>query len=251
MEPDEGATAFLNELRTAREAAQADGENAADMLTAFDRLGFHLCRPTDVKDANLGCYETALVKLASGSEWARALKASRDELTPSELFESVRKGRNDHMHTGVAARRLVGHAIQFSLLLEAGLKEGFVEARHFMVRNPVCAEKWQTVAQVKQAMLLHQFSYLPYRMANEQWVLIRDAELVKFLLAQPSRQATIIRPLSEVMPLASGIGHKVPRFVRPSQKVTVEDAGEHPVLVTDNGTATGRLEGIITAFDLL
>ena len=49
-------------------------------------------------------------------------------------------------------------------LLDAGRKEEqAMQISEIMVANPTCAEKWQTLADIRRTMLVNDFSVLPLR----------------------------------------------------------------------------------------
>lgn len=252
LPPDEGGHHFLNELRWARSAVLDDVQNADAPLTAFERLGYHLERPS--MPVGLGSYRAKLIGLARRSELGESLNMSAEV-----LFDLIVAGRNEHMHVGVSARHLADHCVQFSLMLEAGLMSGMHLVKHFMVAAPTCGEHWQTVAQARQAMLLNQFSYLPYLSASGEglggeeskhkrtWPLLADHEVARYLLNRPNdRHRQLARLLEEAIP------GDLRLIDAPVIKPTDELPSPSDLRATPFVVAAGRqLMGILTSFDLL
>jgi hypothetical protein len=250
LPPDEGGIAFVAQLRQARAAAHADSEDAAELFVAFERLGFHLARPKG-KPHGLYDYKKQLLGVCRSSEFCAALERSPGESTAADLFESLVAGRNERMHVGIAARRVVAHAVRFALMLEAGLMSNFESAAHFMVRGPTCVEAWQTFAQVRQTMLTNQFSVLPYRSVDRTWVLLGDLDVARYLHDASDRQAALVAKVGEVLPRWKTSDFSTADFVGPTWKVDPAKLKGAVVLVTDTGKSQGELLGIITPFDLL
>lgn len=170
--------------------------------------------------------------------------------------------RNEHMHVGVSARHLVSHAVQFSLLLEAGLMSGMRLVKHYMVSSPTCAEHWQTVAQVRQSMLVNQFSFLPYVRADGNdgttttaarakpgttWPVLADHEIARYLLRDRDARGKLLKAiLSEVIPGDLKV------IEAPILRPTDELPAASDLTATPYVIAAGRqLVGILTSFDLL
>jgi hypothetical protein len=67
-----------------------------------------------------------------------------------------------HLHQGAFARRLTGHAIELSLVLEDALRRSLDSpvVGDYMVRGPICAEPWQPISFIRQRMLANSFSFL-------------------------------------------------------------------------------------------
>lgn len=265
MKPEEGGIAFVADLRDARGRAQASLEDAAPLFVAFERLGYHCALP-DGPPRGLGDYEASLLEICRASPLSDALEKSPGESTARDLFESLVAGRNERMHVGIAARRTTEHAVRFALMLEAGLMSTFETAAHFMVRGPVCAEAWQTLAQVRQTMLTHQFSVLPFRAVDKKWVLLSDINVAKYLYrVGEGRPRALVAKLGDLIPTLKPEDLSEAKCVGPSWRVTPAtfDGAPAPsealskrvhanvLLVTEDGKSDSNLLGIITPFDLL
>ena len=55
-----------------------------------------------------------------------------------------------------------------------------------MVANPTCAEKWQTLADIRRTMLVNDFSVLPLpdSEGGDKWQVVRAEELAAYLLVE-------------------------------------------------------------------
>ena len=108
--------------------------------------------------------------------------------------------------------------------------------------NPVCAQAWQTLADVRRTMLMHDYSTLPLEDGNcrnnDGWKVLRAGSLGEYLLEdRDDRLGERIRD------------SKLPRELVPkvTSSTLIKDVTDLPVIVADgNG-----LLGIVTAFDLL
>lgn len=239
---------FLNDLRKARLATLGDSENATELLTAFERLGYHCTRPD--RPGSLRRYRSALLELTGRSGLEQGYERDPAGCATSDLFDSIVRGRNEIMHVGVSARRLATHAVLFALFLERGLMSDLHLVKHFMVPHPIVAEPWQTVAHVRQTMLLHQFSYLPFRDADGNWKLIADHALAGFLRDPAHRTDRMTNTLAELVPTKQLelISARTTRAWSPID-VLLKEPSATPWLVLDD--AGEELRGIVTAFDLL
>ena len=240
---------FLNDLRKARLAALDDGENAAPLLTCFERLGFHLQRPRT--PIGLGDYRAKLIAIANRSRISDAIARDACQVTSADLFDSVVRSRNEEMHVGISARRLVDHSVRFAIMLEAGLMADLKLVKHFMVAEPICAQSWQTIAHVRQALLLHQFSYLPYEAAKGKWKLISDYAVATYLRSAADVGEALTRSVGDVVPNQLLRTDDAPT-IGPNENVSAllrVPPEMLPWLVVEGREQT--LRGIVTAFDLL
>ena len=170
------ASGFRAELRRAREACQRDSEAFDEILFSLERLGCFL-RGEAIA---LGAYKCCLCRLVATAG-----------IFPSEyfeqLFKSVKDARNDALHQGSVARHLSSRLIEIALILEESLGSRLTTIEYLMVKQPVVAEDWQTVAMIRQTMLANAFSYLPYKKKGK-WVWISD-----YALASHLRELTSVR----------------------------------------------------------
>ena len=162
----------------------------------------------------------------------------------STLYKAVRESRNDLTHAGTAAALTGVRAVALATtLMEALLKHGSgdeITAGHLMVSNPVCAEDWQTLADVRRTMLMNDYSTLPLRNGGCKergtWKAIHAEALGRHSLENPKhiKQRIAEASLGESMPTVAS-------------RTLIEDVGKLPVLVVEGA----NLQGIVTAFDLL
>lgn len=192
----------------------------------------------------------ALRSLATSSPLANELPAEHSYLLTSfeSLYALVTKARNDAVHQGAYARHMARHAVEFALVLEDALNRKLsLQISDYMVRNPLCAEPWHPLGYLRQQMLLHSYSFLPYCLDGD-WYLISDQSLAAYL-AEPStdRNERLKERMDQcrlsLLPACSA-----------EPTVLVHDALQMmqngPLLVTEPDDKTS-LVGIVTAFDLL
>ena len=130
---------FRRKLREARAVVQADAE-------AYNAVW-------DVVES-LGDYRAASVK-----SFVEVVMASYDRL---------REARNALVHEGAVSRSLGMHAMRLSLAMEEALMTEMTELIDsdvgvWMVPDPVIAQPWQTVSEVRAALLSGGYSVLPLR----------------------------------------------------------------------------------------
>jgi CBS domain-containing protein len=153
------------------------------------------------------------------------------------------------MHQGAAARHLARSAQELALIMEDALMAGASTANEIMVPNPVCAELWHPLSDIRRTMLLNAFSFLPYQNASGDWRLVSDCHLVQFLRdTGGNRDDRLLLTFEEA--IEDGLKTTVPSMFKLTHQITAIAARitEEPCLVMTND---GRLAGIITAFDLL
>jgi hypothetical protein len=111
---------FSAQLREARENALRDSEAFDGIIHVLERLGSFL----DQKIGDLGKYKRQINEKARDSALAKDVPDQwRSIHVPFDLlYDLVRNARNDAVHQGAFARRLTGHAIELSLVLEDALK---------------------------------------------------------------------------------------------------------------------------------
>ena len=143
-----------------------------------------------------------------------------------------------------------------ALILEDALRmiEHTNAVSDYMVREPVCAELWHPVSFVRQRMLTNSFSFLPVKVAPRQWCLVTDVQVAKYLQGRSNTQrkqrlATTLKKAKEIELLPA-------RCV--SGEMPIVDAVKMfdgvPLLVVLESEAPAKeakLEGMLTAFDLL
>ncbi len=240
---------FRTELRAAREACARDAEAFDEILFAVERLGCRLLG----KFGDLGKYEQTLTQLASGS--AVPIVVHGSDVAPSvsftQLFKAIREARNDALHQGAVARHLTARAVELAVILEDALVGGLDEVQHFMVKNPVTAEAWQTVAAIRQLMLANAFSYIPISWQGE-WHLLSDFELATFLRRSEDRRAAMAQMLSAALAGAQALD------LLPAPKCLPQAAVRDVIQQMDGGVPVlvvtaepGHLLGIVSPADIL
>ncbi len=247
---------YRDQLRAARYAALADAEGFGEICFALEALGLRLLG----QQADLGAYEERIGMCAQKSHQLTemAKRAPSRFKTFDALYRIVRTARNDAMHMGAYARHATEAAIELCIGLEEAL---MVEAKptvgSVMVNSPIVVEDWHPVAQARQLMLMHSFSFLPLRL-DKQWWLVSELGLARFL--NVGREEKIKRlGLSlaaagamtlELVPIGDG------QLLRPNTPVRdvlnaarVQD-GPMLWLVVDE-LQRDRLAGVLSPFELM
>ena len=202
----------------------------------------------------LGHYEQALTSLALSSPFAVDVPSVQSGYhTPfSELFRSLVQARNDVVHQGTYARAVTDHAVDVSLVLADALMAQGSTVSQFMVRNVVEVKQWHPISHVRQLMLKHAFSYLPF-LSNDRWRLVPEHAVARYLRSaknKEERRKRLILPLSEIreedMPLLDAVCVKLDTSI-PEILAMIRD---HPLLVVDPNRGD-TLIGLISASDIL
>lgn len=250
---------YRDRLRSARYAALADAEGFSEICFAVEALGMRL----HGKQADLGGYEDEVKELA-GKVPARETLAQKFPGCFSRfkaLYSTLRKARNDVMHTGAYARHATSAAIELCIHLEeavmaANPNSGSDKVSDYMVRSVVQIESWQPVAHARQLMLTYSFSFLPVYI-DKQWHLLSELAVAKFLLTDRKlRLATSIESAR-----AQGLQLLLSKTVREDEEVDELlrslVPGQTPTLwlVTNGQVADGKsdpkLLGVLTPFELM
>ena len=82
------------------------------------------------------------------------------------LYAGVKDGRNDNAHTGTEAALAGARAAALAVVLMEALpmRQETIGSRKcgtVMVSNPTCAQRWQTLADVRRTMLVNDYTVLP------------------------------------------------------------------------------------------
>ncbi|MCX5595599.1 CBS domain-containing protein [Alcaligenes faecalis] len=239
-----------DELRASRYAALADAEGFEAICFAVEALGMRLRG----RKENLGKYEKALADLAQSSVVLSQLSSTYPGRfsTFSALFCTVKRARNDAMHSGVFARHATAAAIELCIGLEEALmKEPHVpqkKVKDFMVKSPVVLEPWQPVAHARQLMLTHSFSYLPVYIQG--WKLVTEYGLARYLRANndwaKALSLTIQGAGSELQLISATV-------VGPDHEVEnlLEDDADKETRLWLVEEQQGRLCGVLSPFELM
>ena len=258
----ESAKAFSDQFRAARLAALADAEAFDGIIHVIERLGSYLTKERlgdKGEHGGLGEYKDDLLEFAkkSGSNCQNRADLMH-LLTPFEtLYKLVKDGRNDALHQGAFARHLTKHAIELAIILEDALSTELNPiVMDFLVRNPVCGELWQPVAFVRQQMLANSFSYIPVLVADNDWRIVSDAGIARFLGGSRGgkpRTRLLSKTIKEAFDASEkplGFVPAVPIAATATLEIALELLDKSSILVVPNPSGTGLL-GILTAFDLL
>ena len=185
------------------------------------------------------------------------------------LYDKVRKARNDIMHTGTEAvladtRTKALAAVLLDALFGAAQEDGVTTLTHVMVEHPVCAHRWQTIADVRRTMLVSDFSVLPLAdgaWGQKAWLVLTADDLASWLEDADQRNDRMGKTVKE----AEGCGLRLRRARTERECTLVQEVWSAyetrplPVLVTrEERRAEGgysrmdiHLVGIVTSFDLL
>lgn len=248
---------FRDQLREARATALQDAEAFDAIIYVLERMGVFL-RGVTTAPAGLGVFEDYIRHEAERSSLAGDMPSNYPELhiEYSELYKSVREGRNKAMHEGAFARHLTDHAIELSIILEHALMTEFERVDQFMVRNPICAAAWHPISFIRQSMLKNSFSYLPVLVTDQNtstWMLVSDLAIASYLktAANPGDlRSRLTRQLKEAL-ASQDVKLIAPRRCKPGDSVVdmLNNWDGVPVLVLSQ--QPGELAGILTPFDLL
>ncbi len=231
--------AMLAMLRNARALVHRDAESFLEAVTVLEHIGQML---TETVGNGLGSYREQLEQLASH---APPIQRTRYK----QLFDTVRRARNDSVHTGAFIRHHTVRLVELLLVFEEALFMCARCAEDLMVQNPVVAELWHNVASVRRAMLSNSFSYLPVRDVEGNWKVVSDHAVARYLAENRDGLGTQLSTAIErnALPLLTCT------HVRRDDAITdiVNTIGHEPVLVVETSEGQQRLLGILTAFDLL
>lgn len=179
-----------------------------------------------------------------------------------ELYRGVVKGRNDLAHTGTAAALAGTRVATLATVLLAALTElvktnGLWMVRNVMVSNPICAQYWQTLADLRRTMLVNDYSALPLSEGLQDdgtWGCVRAEELAAFFARED--QGTPGCTLAEARNQVDGVPMPVYHASVVHEDTSLdtllgESALKLPVIVTRPMGGRCEIVGIVTAFDLL
>ena len=260
---------FRHKLRAGRAEVQADAEAYVAVWEVVESLVEYLKANRKGVPADRSKLGVILDCLFPG---ATADPSSRSPVGTVEIsYERLRKARNVHVHEGATSRNLGRHAVGLSLAIEEALMttkpNDRVEA--WMVPEPVVAQPWQSVSEVRAALLSGGYSALPFWWEKKgRWYFVSDVSVVRYLRNQKVEQALKNRdysylncclssvaveeqPTNPTRPVVKLYRVKDDFIVKPDDcvqplidRVFVD---ELPVLVVDGS----RLVGILTPHDLL
>ena len=191
------------------------------------------------------------------------------------LYSKVKDARNDIMHTGTEAvlaeaqTKALATVLLDALLGAAQGERGMATLVQVMVEHPVCAHRWQTIADVRRTMLVSDFSVLPLAdgaMGGDcrVWQVLTADDLAAFLTTSDSRD----EKMGKTVACAAKSGLNLRCFPTADEGISVQqvwdDRIQLPLMVTrelgdvEQGAKQAAkpnlpptLVGIVTAFDLL
>lgn len=203
LSPDERQY-YRDKLRSARYAALANSEGFLSICFVLEDLGIRLLGI----QKSIGGYQQAITHLVPKKN--RKVEVGQQHLfSPfSVLYQTVRNGRNDAMHTGSYARHVTVRAIELCVLLEDSLMSSadFFDkpVLNYMVREPTVLDELQPVARARQLMLTHSFSNIPV-FTGGSWHLLSDISLSKYLANNSiSRELLLGYSIKEAFNLPEG-----------------------------------------------
>lgn len=252
---------YRDRLRSARYAALADAEGFSEICFAVEALGMRLCE----KQETLGGYRKEVVELAEKVPERETLaqKFSGCFTRFEALYNTLKKTRNDVMHTGAYARHATSAAIELCIHLEEALMAGnpsLNKVKDYMVKAVVHVEPWHPVAHARQLMLTHSFSFLPVYI-NGKWKLISELSVARFLphsLSTTDRLTRLGTSIEHAAACVDGLclldalevkaDSRIDTILAPSQS----NPAVAPTLwlVTDK-QHPGSLQGVLTPFELM
>lgn len=240
----DAAVGLRQALRAAVTSFAAGETGLASVHNQIERIAKYLTHPY----ASLGEAKCCVVSLVA----CRAPHMVEETGLPGwsfpDLYESVKDVRDDLAHTGTEAALAGTRTVALACVLMEALMSPSKSTTvgQIMVPNPVCAHGWQTLADVRRTMLMHDYSTLPLKTDagddGKKWRILHAKELGEYLLEDRKR---IKETLND-----SKVRKRRAQTVCPNTR-TQNVACNVPLLVTANGGEDGDLQGIITAFDLL
>lgn len=237
--------AMLAMLRDARAIVYRNAESFNEAAAVLEHVGQML---RGVVLNGLNDYKDAICNLG---RLAPAINSGRVEF----LFDTVRKARNDSVHSGDFIRHHSIRLVELLLILEEGLAMFGKSAGDLMVQNPTTAELWHNVASVRRAMLTNSFSFLPIQDRDGVWKLLSDVAIVRCLRNAAStndRSEMLGKQLQKALDDDEIALTDCSRFSPGKSFDEIAKAMSHlPVLIVEKDGNKERLLGILTAFDLL
>lgn len=251
---------FRRALRTARAAVQANAEAYIEVVQVVESLGAYLvanCAGRTPSGLGKAAEVIRSVLFPDPRAWAGRPPPGH-EPSVGTLYERLREVRNATVHEGASARIAGAHAIRLSLALEEALMTRLKDDPSvvpWMVPDPVVAQPWQTVSQVRTALLSGGYSALPLWWEGA-WHFVRDVALVEYLRAGGAlhlalSQAVTGPPALDLAPVLKA--HNVTADTKVDALLKKGWPEGLPVLIVENGPQGpgSRLVGILTPHDLL
>ena len=257
----EAAQGLRRDLKAALTDFATGNGGTFQLLNQIERVVKYVCNDPKITLEKAKCCMRKFIEKHAcegetglpGVDWAR-------------LYCYVKDHRNDIAHTGTEAARAGTHTaalvtVLLDALLDAGRKEEqAMQISEIMVANPTCAEKWQTLADIRRTMLVNDFSVLPLRDSEggDKWQVVRAEELAAYLLVKDKkcrekrnkeRLGCAINEKKEVHQRLKLYCVKIAAEDKPVKELLVEDGRVSSTIVVTN--KDNHLVGIVTAFDHL
>ena len=255
---DDVRIGWRRKLRQARGAVQRNAQGFLEVASVVESLaGWLQANLFDAAPDGLWKDAAAIQEtLFPGTAWTDGGTSS-----PDALYDALRKHRNTRVHGGATARNAGARAVRLSLMLEESLMPQKKTAETFMTPDPVTAEPWYSVSEVRAKLLEGGYSALPL-WHEDEWTLITDTNVMRYVrqLDQNNYKEFKKGMNAQLENVVNGIspkprmGLETARSVHPDTQVDTEgwkwpEQGE-TVLVVD-GTDQRCLRGVLTAQDLL
>lgn len=247
----EQALHFARDLRHARVTALADSEGWQSLVFVFERLVKFCAGDQSVtigdKKAKVE-FKRLVVGVCSDQ--------TQEYASFNMLLEQVIQGRNSEFHGGAAARRFAKHCVEFSLLLEEGLSHFMNKNLGSVMSSPVVEIKpWQMLVEVRRLMLENSYTWIPLK-TESGWHVVSDLALVTYFKKYPMAWKT--QKIKDALGAEAKLETKDLLIFNYKTEIGVGDEtlmkalALGPVLVGEGDTtASDRVIGIVTAFDLL
>lgn len=247
-------TAFRDRLRAARYAALADAEGFHEVCYAVEALGMRL----HGSESTIYGYWPSLGELARFSPLFASLPIQFPAFFTrfDALYETLRRARNDAMHSGSYARHATTAAVELCIGLEEALMNA-ADAKStvadYMVKAPVSVEHWQPIAHARQLMLAHSFSFLPI-FHGGRWKLLSELAVVRYLhpMKRVHKEAALAQSIS--VAVDNGLTLLTAKKVKPTHSVSalIASSVARPTptlwLVVES---RNRLTGVLSPFELM
>ena len=256
----EAAQGLRRELKAALTDFATGNGGTFQLLNQIERVVKYVCNDPNITLERAKCCMRKFIEKHAcegetglpGVDWAR-------------LYCYVKDHRNDIAHTGTEAARAGTHTaalvtVLLDALLDAGRKEEqAMQILEIMVPNPTCAEKWQTLADIRRTMLVNDFSVLPLRdgEGGGKWQVVRAEELAAYLFVEDKKCRE--RRKKETLDCAINEKEgdqglklccvKIAVEDKPVEELKKENGGVLSTIVVTNKDK--YLAGIVTAFDHL
>ena len=174
---DDVRIGWRRKLRQARGAVQRNAQGFLEVASVVESLaGWLQANLFDAAPDGLWKDAAAIQEiLFPETAWTDGGASS-----PDALYDALRKHRNTRVHGGATARNAGARAVRLSLMLEESLMPQKKTAETFMTPDPVTAELWYSVSEVRAMLLEGGYSALPLWHEGE-WMLITDTNVMRYV----------------------------------------------------------------------